>query len=112
MKKLLALLCFAALAQAAEHGKTDVFAAPGVTLAWAVARGADEARTHIVIRVEHEGDAQVTATGRDPFTKADRAWSVTRPRAGRAEVRIPRAINRDASGSSAASRPNTTLGAT
>ena len=33
------------------HGSADAFAAPGVTLAWGVLRGATEADTRIVIRI-------------------------------------------------------------
>ena len=82
---------------AEEHGKTDVFAAPGVTLAWAVARGADEAKTFVVIRVAHDIGIHrhFTATGRDPFTNAEREWKPVALSSGRAEVRIPRAIAGD-----------------
>ena len=34
------------------HGSADVFAAPGVALAWGVLRGADEATTAVVIRID------------------------------------------------------------
>jgi len=77
-----------------QHGKTDVFAAPGVTLAWAIARGADEATTFVVIRVAHDTGIHrhFTATGRDPFTKAEREWKPVALSAGRADVRIPRSL--------------------
>lgn len=78
---------------AEEHGKTDVFAAPGVALAWAVARGPDEARTFVVIRVVTDPAAigALRVTGRDPFTQAERTWMRTTKSSGRVEVRIPRA---------------------
>ncbi len=95
--KRLAVACLAlatALHAVEEHGKTDVFAAPGATLAWAVARGADEARTFVVIRVAHDIgiNRHFTAIGRDPFTNAEREWKPVPLASGRAEVRIPRAI--------------------
>lgn len=98
MRARLALACLlaATAAHAAEpqHGKTDVFAAPGATLAWAIARGADESKTFVVIRVAHDVGTHrhFTATGRDPFTKAEREWKVDPLSSGRAEVRIPRAL--------------------
>jgi hypothetical protein len=88
----LAMLAFGAGA-AEEHGKTDVYSTPGATLAWAVARGPDEARTFIVIRVAFDVgiNRHFTVTGRDPFSNAERAWPVKALSSGRAEVRIPRA---------------------
>jgi hypothetical protein len=82
---------------AEEHGKTDVFAAPGVTLAWAVARGPDEARTFVVIRIATDIgiNRHFTATGRDPFTQAEREWKPATLASGRAELRIPRAAIAD-----------------
>ena len=75
---LVALLLAHAVAGAAEelHGKTDVFSAPGVALAWAVERGADEATTFVVIRViaDRAKFASMSVTGRDPFTKEEKAW--------------------------------------
>ncbi len=88
--------CFALAASfvhaAEEHGKTDVFAAPGVTLAWAVARGPDEARTFVVIRIATDIgiNRYFTATGRDPFTQAEREWKPASLSSGRAEIRVPR----------------------
>ena len=88
----LAMLAFRAGA-AEEHGKTDVYSTPGATLAWAIARGPDEARTFIVIRVAFDVgiNRYFTVTGRDPFSNAERAWTVKALASGRAEVRIPRA---------------------
>ena len=77
---------------AEEHGKTDVYHSPGATVAWAVARGPDEARTFMVIRVAFDVgiNRYFTATGRDPFSNAERAWTVKALSSGRSEVRIPR----------------------
>ena len=82
---------------AEEHGKTDVFAAPGVTLAWAVARGADEAKTFVVIRIVTSSGliGHLTATGRDPFTKAEHVWKPASVSSDRTEFRIPRATFAD-----------------
>lgn len=91
----MAIACFALAAAAAiaeEHGKTDVFVARGLALAWAVARGPDEARTFVVIRVVTD-PAEIGAlsvTGRDPFTKAEHVWMRAARSSGRVDVRIPR----------------------
>ena len=80
-------------AAAAEvHGQTDVFSAPGVALAWAIARGPDEARTFVVVRVITDAAIQaVSVTGRDPFTKEEKNLVRAVPKQGRVDVRIPRA---------------------
>jgi hypothetical protein len=55
--KWLALLFLAVHAHAAPlsvHGSGDGFATPGVKLAWAIARGAGEASTFVVVRVATE----------------------------------------------------------
>jgi hypothetical protein len=80
--------------EAAEvHGKTDVFAAPGVSLAWAVARHADEAKTEVVIRVVADPARfrSLAVTGRDPFSKAEKVLLPPVPIAGKLDVRLPRA---------------------
>ena len=94
MKRLLAAICLAlALPVAARevHGELDHFKTPGVSLAWAVSRGPDEARTFVVVRLRvAPGIDAVTVTGRDPFTKAEKVLQVAPVREGRLEVRIPR----------------------
>ncbi len=63
------------------HGKIDVFSAPGVKLAWAIARGPDEARTFVVVRMRlAPGIGSVTVTGRDPFTKDQKVLEHLDPR--------------------------------
>jgi hypothetical protein len=93
--KWLALLAFAAQVSAAPlsvHGSGDGFTTPGVKLAWAIARGANEASTFVVVRVATERAKYpwLAVVGVDPFTKAE----VTRVPAtmvdGRYDVRIPR----------------------
>jgi hypothetical protein len=80
-------------AVAAEvHGETDVFSTSGISLAWAVLRGPDEARTFIVVRIKaRPGIEKVAVAGRDPFTNATRELQQAALTKGRAEVRIPRA---------------------
>ena len=75
------------------HGSADVFAAPGVTLAWGVLRGATEADTRIVIRIATDGTAFAAAAviGSDPFTKGERPILPVTPTATGVDVRVPRA---------------------
>ena len=86
-------LLAAAVATAAEvHGETDVFSRDGVTLAWAIARGKDEATTMVVVRaVVEPAIRSLTVKGQDPFTKAEKTLAEVRPVDGRVEVRLPRA---------------------
>ena len=98
MNGLLGVLCAAvgllAFPAAAKevHGQTDIFRAPGVSMAWAVLRGPDEARTFIVVRVRvGAGIDNVIVTGRDPFTKAEKVLQRVALPKGSADVRIPRA---------------------
>ena len=73
------------------HGELDAIKTPGVSLAWAVARGPDEPRTFVVVRLRvAPGIEGVTVTGRDPFTKAEKVLQVAAAVNGRVEVRIPR----------------------
>lgn len=97
MKRCLGALCTAIavvvtpVVAAEVHGQTDVFTAPGVALAWAIARGPDEARTFVVVRVLTERAIRtISLTGRDPFTQAEKTLMRTTPTKGRVDVRIPR----------------------
>ena len=71
---------------------SDFFAAPGVAIAWAVERGPDEPRTFVVISVaiDRSRFASVSVTGRDPFTKQEKAWVPREPAGDRLEVRLAR----------------------
>ena len=98
--KWLALLALAAQAAAAPlsvHGSGDGFAIPGARLAWAVARGASEAATFVVVRVavDRAKYPWLAVTGVDPFTKAE----VVRVPATRVDavydVRMPRSTIAD-----------------
>ena len=95
---LLWLACWGAMeAMAADgsrevHGSADVFAAPGVALAWGVLRGATEADTRIVIRIATDRNAFAAASviGSDPFTKGERSILPVTPTASSVDVRVPR----------------------
>ena len=75
------------------HGSADVFAAPGVALAWGVLRGATEADTRIVIRIatDRTAFAAVAVIGSDPFTKGERPILPVTPTTTGVDVRVPRA---------------------
>jgi hypothetical protein len=89
---LVALLFVSPAAAEEVHGKTDVFAAPGVKLAWGIARGPDEMRTFVVVRFRlADAVDMVTVTGRDPFSGVMKMLRREAPTKGRLEVRIPRA---------------------
>jgi hypothetical protein len=75
-----------------EHGSADVYAAPGVVLAWAVLRGASEAATSVVIRIATDPQVYpwVAVAGIDPFTKAEQPLRQAAPVTGTLDVQIPR----------------------
>ena len=75
------------------HGSADVYAAPGVVLAWAVLRGASDATTAVVVRIAADPAqfASVAAVGRDPFTQQTRPLLAATPTAGIVDLRVPRA---------------------
>ena len=96
MRRFLASLAALAIAFPAwpeeVHGKTDVFSAPGITLAWAVERGADEKTTFVVIRVAADPARfrAVSVTGRDPFTKEAKELQARTPLSARTDLRLAR----------------------
>ncbi len=70
----LAFAACATLATAAPaemHGSADTFSAPGAKMAWAIARGASEADTFVVVRVSVDPAKYpwIAVVGVDPFTK-------------------------------------------
>jgi len=74
--KWLVALAFVGHAVAAPlslHGSEDGFSAPGVALAWAVARGTAEPSTFVVVRVvvDRAKYPWLSVIGSDPFTKAE-----------------------------------------
>jgi len=99
---LCAWLCVAAAfpqrANAADglreaHGSADAFAAPGVTLAWGVLRGATETATLVVVRIAAARDAfaSVAVVGLDPFTQRQQPLLGATPVTADIDIRIPRA---------------------
>ena len=74
------------------HGKTDIFSAPGVSLAWAVERGADEKTTFVVIRVAADPAKfrTVSVTGRDPFTKEAKELAARTTLSAKTDLRLAR----------------------
>ena len=98
---LFAWLCVAAptlqRADAADgpreaHGSADAFAAPGVTLAWGVRRGATESTTLVVVRIAAARDAfaSVAVVGLDPFTQRQQPLLAMTPVGTGIDVRVPR----------------------
>lgn len=79
-------------AQQSVHGSGDAFAAPGVALAWAVARGANEASTVIVLRVLTDSARYpwLGVAGIDPFSKDELVRQPAVATSGKFDVRIPR----------------------
>ena len=71
----LALCARAAVAGAADvHGASEAFAGPGIVMAWGILRGADDASTRVLLRMEVDpAYADVAVLGVDPFTHATRA---------------------------------------
>ena len=90
-----ALLCAAALARAEPvelHGASDAFAAPGVTIAWGILRGATEEATLVVVRIAVDATAftHVAVDGVDPFSRERQPLLAGRPVADGIELRTPR----------------------
>jgi len=75
------------------HGSADVYAGPGVALAWGVSRGANEAATTVVMRIVTDPKAYpwLMVAGIDPFTKAEQPLQRATASDGTLDVRIPRA---------------------
>jgi hypothetical protein len=75
------------------HGSGDAYAAPGVTLAWGILHGADEASTQVVLRViaDPQVYATVAAIGKNPFSGQERVLQPPTAPRGSIDVRVPRA---------------------
>lgn len=75
------------------HGSADVFALPGIALAWGVLRAPREQDTAVVLRVEPDTGAYawVEIVGRDPFTQAQAILFPATEVAGAFDVKVPRA---------------------
>ncbi len=74
------------------HGSSDAYGEPGVALAWAVRRGADERSTQVVLRivVDPVRYPRLAVVGRDPFGGAEHVLLAPAATAGRVELAIPR----------------------
>jgi hypothetical protein len=94
----LTLACFAAVpATAADpqreiHGMADAYAGQGVTLAWAILRGANEAATVVVVRIVADPALYpiIAATGSNPFSQQGAALLRATPSAGGVDLRVAR----------------------
>jgi hypothetical protein len=93
-----ALLAFAAAGALAQgprevHGSGDAYADGHVALAWAILRGATEATTIVVIRIEADARAYrgLAVVGADPFTKTEALLQPPTAIATPVDVRVPRA---------------------
>lgn len=89
---------FIAIANAADaprevHGSADAFAAPGMALAWAVLRGADDDKAMVVLRIVTDAAlySDVAVTGGDPFTAQQRVMLTLTKSTGGIDLRMPRA---------------------
>jgi len=82
----------AAEAPASAHGSADVFAAPGIAMAWAILRGATEASTLVVVRlaVDRTMFGSVSVVGIDPFTQREQSVLPPRSTTPPIDVRVPR----------------------
>ena len=74
------------------HGSADVYSAPGVALAWAVLRGADEATTTVVVRIVADVNALpwVGVVASDPFSDRKRTLLAAAAIDGSVDVRASR----------------------
>lgn len=100
-RQLLAVLAAAAWSlparaagPAAEvHGSSDAYGEPGLALAWAVRRGADERTTQVVLRivVDPARYPRLAVVGRDPFGGGEQVLLAPAATTGRVELAIPRA---------------------
>jgi len=95
---LLALCCsvgvaFAQAAPRESHGSHDVYAAPGLALAWGVLRGSDEASTAVIVRIDVDPGAYpwLAVIAIDPFSKQEQVVQQPVQPAGPFDLRIPRA---------------------
>ena len=76
----------------AVHGSADLYAAPGVKLAWGILRGSTEASTLVAVRIVVDPDAfaAVSIVGIDPFTQREQVLLPPSATGARIDARIPR----------------------
>ena len=77
----------------AVHGSADLYAGPGVTLAWGILRGQTEASTLVAVRivVAPGSFGAVGIVGIDPFTQKAQVLLPPTATGARIDARIPRA---------------------
>ena len=75
------------------HGVADAYAELGLTLAWAVLRGQNEAATQVVVRIVADPRLypMVEASGINPFSQHKQPLLPATPTAGGIDIRAPRA---------------------
>jgi len=75
------------------HGSADVYAAPGIALAWGILRGASETTTIVVVRVAADAQAfgSLEVVGVDPFTQKTERRLVPTALKDTVDVQVPRA---------------------
>ena len=85
--------CSAAELPREAHGMADVFAAPGIALAWGVLRGVNDSATMVVVRVVANPQQYPfgAVVGSDPFTKRERPLLAGTLIGGSIDLRVPRA---------------------
>jgi hypothetical protein len=92
---LAAACCAPAFAEEPKevHGSGDAYTAAGVTLAWGVLRGADEASTQVVLRIfaDPQVYTNVAAVGKNPFSGQERVLQSATPTKGSIDIRVSRA---------------------
>ena len=93
---LAALGCATSVAQAqprADHGSSDVYAAPGIGIVWGIERGASDAEAVVVIRIATDPATYpwLTVRGVNPFTNAETPLLQPTVVERSVDVRIPRA---------------------
>src|SRR5436305_7345444 len=74
------------------HGSSDMYSASGIALAWGILRGADEAKTIVVVRIVVDSNNYPLAavTGIDPFTERKKTQLNAAPVGSGLDVRLPR----------------------
>lgn len=94
---LLAILgCATSAARAqprADHGSSDVYAAPGIGIVWGIERGASDAEAVVVIRIATDPATYpwLAVLGINPFTNAETSLLPPTAIQRSVDVRIPRA---------------------
>jgi len=77
----------------ADHGSSDVYAAPGIGIVWGIERGASDADAVVVVRIATDPATYpwLTVRGVNPFTNAQTPLLPPTAVERSVDVRIPRA---------------------